>query len=209
MRLQYHDGMSIPYEATGRTRQKARTRGALVEAARALLADGITPGVEDAAAAAGISRTTAYRYFANQRSLLVAAYPEIEAASLLGDDPPDDVEERFERAVAEFVRMTLASETQLRAALQLSLQPGSGDGELVLRKGRGIGWFEDALEPLRGELPEAAIRRLVLATRSACGIEALVWLTDVAGLERDEAGDVMRWTARSLLRAALAEAARD
>jgi hypothetical protein len=37
------------------------------------------------------------------------------------------------------------------------------------------------------------------------GIEALVWLTDIAGLSRQQAVEVMRWSARSLLRAALAE----
>ena len=65
--------MSIPYEALGRTRQKERTRGALIAAARELVAQGTTPTVEEAAAAASISRTTAYRYFPNQRALLAAA----------------------------------------------------------------------------------------------------------------------------------------
>jgi AcrR family transcriptional regulator len=54
--------MSIPYETTGRTHQKARTRAALVAATRELLAEGITPTVEEAAGRAQISRTTAYRY---------------------------------------------------------------------------------------------------------------------------------------------------
>ncbi|MFC7759370.1 TetR/AcrR family transcriptional regulator [Catellatospora bangladeshensis] len=69
--------MSMPYEASGRTAQKSRTRQALVQAARDLLGQGETPQVEDAARAAGISRTTAYRYFPNQRSLLLAVHPEI------------------------------------------------------------------------------------------------------------------------------------
>jgi len=47
-------------------------------------------------------------------------------------------------------------------------------------------------------MPEAELRRLVLAIRSAIGIEALVWLTDVAGLSRDDAVDLMRWSARAL-----------
>ena len=42
-------GMSIPYEATGRTQQKLRTRRALIDAARALIAGGATPTVEEAA----------------------------------------------------------------------------------------------------------------------------------------------------------------
>ena len=81
-------GMSIPYEATGRTRQKAQTRSSLLDATRGLLIEGVTPTVEDAAARAGISRTTAYRYFPNQRSLLVASHPEIEKGSLLVSPAP-------------------------------------------------------------------------------------------------------------------------
>ena len=71
--------MSIPYEAVGRTRQKERTRDALVAAARELVAQGTTPTVEEAAAAASISRTTAYRYYPNQPALVVAAHPETES----------------------------------------------------------------------------------------------------------------------------------
>jgi hypothetical protein len=48
-------------------------------------------------------------------------------------------------------------------------------------------------------------RRLVLAIGAVVGIEALVWLTDIAGLSRAQAVEVMRWSARSLLHAALAE----
>jgi hypothetical protein len=50
----------------------------------------------------------------------------------------------------------------------------------------------------------ADLRRLVLAIRATLGIEALIWLTDIGGLSRDEAADLMRHSARSLLRSALA-----
>lgn len=198
--------MAIPYESTGRSRQKARTRRALIESTHALLTRGITPTVEQAAAAAGISRTTAYRYFPNQRSLLVAAHPEIDAPSLVHDGP-DDPQGRFETAVDALTRLILDTEPQQRAMLRLSLEPDAGDREqLLLRQGRAIGWLEDALLPLRDRLPDSALRRLVLATRSACGIEALVWLTDVAGLSREEAVEVMRWSARALFEAATSQA---
>ena len=39
-------GMSIPYETTGRTRQKARTRAAMLAATSELLGEGVTPTVE-------------------------------------------------------------------------------------------------------------------------------------------------------------------
>jgi AcrR family transcriptional regulator len=197
--------MSIPYELTGRRQQKARTRNALIEAVRELLAKGVTPTVEEAAAAASISRTTAYRYFPNQRSMLVAAHPEIEAPSLLADGP-EDADTRFEMTVEAFTRLVLDTEPEQRTMLRLSLEPDPGDRErLLLRQGRAIRWLEHALVPLRDRLPETVLRRLVLATRSCCGIEALVWLTDIAGLSREEAVEVMRWSARALFEVATSE----
>ena len=56
-----------------------------------------------------------------------------------------------------------------------------------MRQGRAIAWFAEALAPLQGTLSKTEIHRLVLAVRATTGIEALVWLTDVAGLSRDEA----------------------
>lgn len=198
---------SQPYEATGRTAQKLRTRRALIDAAHALIVSGVTPTVEDAADAASISRTTAYRYFPNQHDLLVAAYPEMEMRSLLGENPPDDAESRLDAIVGEYLRMTIDNEAALRAALRLSLDPqGNHREKLLMRQGRVIAWLKDALEPLHGQLSEPSLERLVYAIRAAAGIEALVWLCDVAGLSRDEAKGLMMWSARALLQAALAEA---
>jgi AcrR family transcriptional regulator len=197
--------MSISYEQTGRTTQKARTRAALIDAARRLLAASRTPSVEDAAEAAGVARATAYRYFPNRRALLVAAHPEVEATDLLGEDAPQDARERLDRTIAELIGLTIDTEPELRAMLRLSLEPGPPH-ELLLRQGRAIGWIEKALTPLQARLDPPELRRLVLAIRAACGIEALVWLTDVAELSRQEASELMRWSALALLRTALAEA---
>ena len=198
--------MSIPYEAVGRTRQKERTRGALIAAARDLVAQGTTPTVEDAAAAASISRTTAYRYFPNQTALLVAAHPETESPSLLAEDAPEDPAARLDAVIEEFTRLIVDTEAQQRTMLRLSLDPDAKAREpLLLRQGRAIGWIQEALAPLRVQLSDAELRRLVLAVRSATGIEALVWLTDIAGLSRPEAVELMRWSAGALLRSALAD----
>lgn len=196
-------GMSIPYELQGRRHQKARTRGALVEAARGLLADGVTPTVEQAAKRAAVARTTAYRYFPNQHALLLATYPDLDASSLLGADPPSDAATRLEVVTEQFTRQVLDYEPELRATLRVSLDPGLKGHPLPLRQGRGIPWIEDALAPLRGHMPEPGLRRLALAIRATTGIEALVWLTDVGKLSRAEAVATMRWSARALLRSAL------
>jgi AcrR family transcriptional regulator len=194
-------GMGVPYESTGRREQKGRTREALVAATRELMASGVTPTVEEAATAARISRTTAYRYFPNQRSLVAAAHPQIQDRSLLPDDAPSDVDSRLDMVMRAFTAITVEWEPQLRASLRLSLEAGAE--QPVLRQGRAIGWIEDALEPLRKSHPKVDRHRLAVAIRSATGIESLIWLTDIGGLSRDEAADMMRWSARAMLRAAL------
>ena len=56
---------------------------------------------------------------------------------------------------------------------------------------------------MRDQLTDDELRQLVLAIRSATGIEALVWLTDIGGLSPDAAVELMRWSAQSMLQAAL------
>jgi AcrR family transcriptional regulator len=201
---------AIPYESTGRTSQKQRTAGALIAAARELVAQGLTPTVEDAATATGISRTTAYRYFPNQPALLLAAHPETVAASLLPRDAPDDPATRLDLVIQAFTRLIADTEAQQRTMLRLSLEPGASDrAPGLLRQGRAIGWIEEALSPLRGQISARSLRRLVLAIRSATGIEARVWLTDVAGLSSAEAIDLMRWSAQAIYQSAVAEDANE
>jgi AcrR family transcriptional regulator len=199
--------VSTPYERRGRSSQKERTRKALIDAARRLVAAGRTPAVEEAAAAADISRATAYRYFPNQRSLLVAAHPEINATSLLPPDAPDDPAARFDAVIEAFTQLVADTEPQLRTMLRLSLEPDTAGQDLPLRKGRAIGWIEEAVHPLLDRLSESELRRLVLAVRAATGIEARVWLTDVAGLSREDATQLLRWTARAIYRSAVEDAA--
>ncbi|WP_353646805.1 TetR family transcriptional regulator [Mesorhizobium sp. WSM2239] len=179
----------------------------MIEATRQLLAGGITPTVEQAAEAAAVSRTTAYRYFPNQRSLLLATHPEIDLGTLLGDNPPTDPETRIDLAVKALAELTVETEPELRTMLRLSLDPELGPREpLLLRQGRAVGWLLDAMAPLSDQIPQPELKRLALAIRASCGIEALVWLTDIGGLSREEAVRLMRWSARALFQAALSEA---
>lgn len=197
--------MSTPYEQGGYVNLKRRTREALLAAARELVAGGRTPTVEEVAVAGGVSRTTAYRYFPNQAALLVAAHPEMGAQTLLDDDAPADPMRRLDTVVDRFVELIVSTEPQQRTMLRLSLDPDVQRGaRLPLRQGRAIPWITEALAPLSTELGVDGVHRVALAIRSAIGIEALVWLTDVAGLSREAAVETMRWSARAMLAAALA-----
>jgi hypothetical protein len=199
--------VATPYELEGRTQQKQRTRQALVDVARDLVAQGLTPTVEEAAACAAVSRATAYRYFPNQRALLAAAHPETGASSLLPPNPPDDPEQRVALVVEAFTKLIAATEPQQRTMLHLSLIADDDERRsFPLRQGRAIGWLTEALEPAREQLGDDGLRRTALAIRSATGIEALIWLTDIAGLSQRQAIKLMRWTASAICRAALADA---
>ncbi|CAN5891059.1 TetR/AcrR family transcriptional regulator [soil metagenome] len=196
--------MTVPYELTGRVSQKSRTRQALVDAVRGLLAEGITPTMEGAASAAAISRTTVYRYFPDLRALLAAAYPHIDETSLLGSHAPDDPMERLAMVAENQASRILEYEQEMRAVLRLSLEKPNGDAaRLPMNRGLRIGWIRDALSPLNGRLPKGDLERLVLGIGATLGIEVFVWLRDIAGVEPQEAAAIMQRNAVALLGSAL------
>ena len=125
---------------------------------------------------------------------------------MLPADVGADPEVRLEAAVRGFMAMVVDTEPQQRTMLRLSLGVQPTADELPLRQGRAIGWFCEALEPLTERLGEDGVRRLAVAVRAVSGVEALVWLTDVAGLTTEEAVDQMAWSAVALVRRAEDEA---
>jgi hypothetical protein len=64
-------------------------------------------------------------------------------------------------------------------------------------------WLDIVLEPVRRQLPKPEWLRLRAALALTLSIDALVVMKDVALLDDEEALSVLRWSAFSLLRAAL------
>ena len=166
--------MDVPYLRAGRTSQKLRTRDALIAAARQLLAEGVIPTIEEAASEASVGRTTAYRYFPNGRALLAATFPEIEMDSRLSRPARRPRWRGLEVVAESLTRGIVEHEPEYRAQLWLALGEPAGGESLPLRRGRRIGWVEDALAPLRGRMPQQELRRLVYGISATLGIEALV-----------------------------------
>jgi AcrR family transcriptional regulator len=199
--------MPSPQQGHGRTRQKARTRAAVVQGARALLAAGEPLTVEAAAEAAEVSRTTAYRYFPTRESLLVelqlhARMPELAAiVEQTGGDPVD----RVDALTETFLRFLVEHETLMREGLRLSLE--TPPCATPWRQGRRVRWIGDALGDALDPLPAGHRRRAIAAISATSGIEALVMLVDICGLSREEAARTARWAARALAERALADAA--
>jgi AcrR family transcriptional regulator len=165
----------------------------------------MSPTVEQAADAAEVARATAYRYFPNQRALLVATYPEIAAPSLLEEPGLEDPIARLDAVSEALTSQIVEHEAELRAMLHLSLAPVPPQrDDLPFRQGRRITWVADALAPVRGKFTEREFDMLVKSIAAGLGIEVLVWYTDIAGLTRPQAVKLMRSSARGLLQLALA-----
>jgi AcrR family transcriptional regulator len=191
-----------------RINQKRRTRAALVEAARALIAEGKEPTVAEVADAALVSRATAYRYFPMQEFLLIdAALDPSTALSGIAPSPDDNrsPEAQVDSIVAGLQQRVVENEDAFRSLLSLALQASAQRDHELLRAGLRVQWFRAALRPWRRRLGARHHDRLVAALSLCVGIEALVTLRDICGLEPEEAKRVSRWAAQALIHAALRE----
>ncbi|HZO62058.1 MAG TPA: TetR family transcriptional regulator [Gaiellaceae bacterium] len=197
-----------------RANQKARTRAAIVAAAHEhRSAHGATPSVAEAAAAAGVARATAYRYFPTQEALEVevaGVTPDVAAVeAALEKLPGTTPEERVLALLDVFNPVVLEREEDFRRALWVYLDTWlrnrrAADDAPAVREGRRTRWLETALGPL-DELPDDRRRRLHAALALTLGGDPMVVMKDVCGLDDDEALAVLRWTAQAILHAALDE----
>jgi len=190
--------------------QKARTRAALVEAADELLRQGVTPTVAQAAEAAQVGRTTAYRYFPTQESLLMELSVTTDVSDLeaLIAEPleADGVRQRVVDVVHALNRRVHDDEVKYRTAVRLYQDQwlgavASGDPSPTVREGRRTRWLAESLAPL--ELPKKERDRLVAALSLVMGAESMVVLRDACHLSADDALAVTDWATRALLEAAL------
>lgn len=213
MGLLYHDGMAVLRQEeseTGRVNQKRRTRAAIVTAARQLLDDGVTPTVAQAAEAALVSRTTAYRYFPTQESLLLecAVGADVEVLEALVASPLDGIEPaaRAVQVLELLNRHVVANETRFRTLMRLYhdrwlAATAQGDEAPVVREGRRRRWLDTSLAGLRPSLGDEAYERLLAALCVLAGAEAVTVLQDTCGLDAEAAVEVTTWAARTLLEA--------
>jgi len=198
-----HQDPSAP-EPGRRDRQTRRTKRALVAAADELFAEGRVPTVAEVAERADISRATAYRYFPTQEALLLEA-------TFLGDTEPlralpeltEQIPDHADRA-AEFVRRsaewTLGREARLRTLMRMSLEHDD-----VVRPARRKGYIAQLLEPAGDELSDEAREHVTAALTLLLGVDPIVSLQDNSDIPPERIPDVLAWTAREVVRAALRE----
>ncbi|ANP53381.1 AcrR family transcriptional regulator [Streptomyces griseochromogenes] len=196
---------------TGRSNQKRRTRTALVEAARELIASGGEVAMPAIARAALVSEATAYRYFPDLPSLISEALagawpPPAEALAPVADST--DPAERIAFACEFLLRGVLLRQGAVRAVIAATItRPETA----TARPGVRFGLIDHALAPLEATLgatdPEAfsQLKRDLAVVVSA---EALFTLTDLCGLAPDAAVASAVRTAATLTEAAVRAVAR-
>jgi AcrR family transcriptional regulator len=210
----YVDEMTESEENDPRANQKARTRQAILDAALEFLDGGTMPTVVDAAERAKVSRATAYRYFPTQPSLvqaLVDLNPTMREVTAAVDGlDSDDPAERLQTLLDAYNSRVVADEPWMRAILRTILDAwlksgNGGPGQSFVRVPTRLRWIEEVLAPAT-DLDDDARRRAAAAIALTMGLEPIIVLKDVCGLDDEEALATLSWAADALLRAALDEA---
>jgi AcrR family transcriptional regulator len=196
----------------GRVAQKTRTRTELLRAARELRALGRVPAVAEVADSAGISRTTAYRYFPTQELLLAeaAADPLIEGVrqAIARAETKTDVLERVELVFRELTALMIRHEPELRTLLKIALGRSleeAHERHIPLLSAAWILAWDRILEPLRREVSPKKYAIMVRALGTLLSVETLNVMHDASDLDEAATVDSVCRAARAMMRGYLLE----
>jgi AcrR family transcriptional regulator len=197
-------GVTIP--KNGRLAQKQRTRSELLRAAHSLRAEGRVPTVNEVADAAGISRTTAYRYFPTQEVLLAeaSAEPLIELVrqAIASSAGETDVVKRVDAVFAAVLPVMFQREPELRTLLKIALERSLEEvheRHIPLLSAGWIRAWDPVLEPLRKRVSPKAYARMVRSLGALLSVESLNVLLDACDLDERPATRALRSAARAMV----------
>lgn len=191
----------------GRTKQKLRTRQALIDAAVALRDEGHNPTVAQVAERAMVSRATAYRYFPSTEALVSETAADRDMTPLEhfwqpGDDPVKGIGLAANALHKLLIDDEIGLHVMERSFMTVWLESESHE---PLRPGRRMSYIEPIVDSLKGVLSPRARKRLKQALSIVIGTEALIAVRDISGATVDESLDTAAWAARALVRQALDE----
>jgi len=192
---------------------RARTRKLMLDAAVELMQSGVSPSVNGVAGVAGVSRATAYRYFASEAALVHAVVDEALGPILDWTPNGSSVSERVADLLATAIPRIDEFEATFKASLRLSLEQwakqraGTLGSEPVFTRGHRIDLLMEATAPLGEASTHGQQLRLAQALSLVYGVEVLNVLKDIWGLNAADAQGVAQWAANALVKAAEAEAA--
>jgi AcrR family transcriptional regulator len=177
----------------------------MVQTASEMMRRGLSPSVSEVAEVAGVSRSTAYRYFPTLADMLRAVVAEALGPILVWDDPVASGEARLQSLYSKTFRRLTEHEATFRAAIRQSLEPSMAvPGDKTLGRGHRLALLQRAVSD-SGLTPAQSVC-LVQALSLTFGIEAMIVLKDICGLDDEGAEEVAIWAASALLNAARRDA---
>jgi AcrR family transcriptional regulator len=183
--------------------QRARTRRAIVDAARELIESGDPVTMPLVAERALVSEATAYRYFADLpalvREALGALWPPPDEM-LRPIDGVDDPAERVAFAARALLRRVLRYEGSTRAMIAATIARPKGAAE---RPGYRFGLIDRALDPVADAFQVADLTQLKQRLAVVMSPESMFTLIDFCGLPPTAAVDAIAETAVALTRLAV------
>lgn len=187
---------------------RGRTYRLLLGEAMKLAEDGRLVTVAEVAAAAGVSRATAYRYFASRSQLISAMVGESLGPVRRFESRKADGRERVQELLTKTFPRFRQFEAHMRAALQLSLEHWALERsgrleEEPYRRGHRVAILTRVAAPLKGKMPAKEFGRLLRALSMIFGIEPYVVFKDIWGSSDREVQATARWMADALIDAAL------
>ena len=201
------------YESYGRIDQKRRTRAAIKDTAINLLEHDPSPSMARIARRAGISRSSAYRYFPTVETLLAeVALDAVVAPDIATIDAaastPGTPQQRLAAVIHTDHEVVARHDLTFRVALRTMAAAEPARDRLPRRPGNRLRYLSTALTDLQGTIPADDYTRLLAALAMTVGIESRIVLNDIVGLDHDEAEHVKQWVATTLLNAATANTQR-
>jgi AcrR family transcriptional regulator len=189
--------------------QKRRTRQALLEAGLRVLERGEEPSLETVAAEADVSRATAYRYFPRIESLLSVlplARLVDDPQTILSHAPPDDPVAAALSVQSYFFDLVVDNEIAFRRLITAVLEEflkeePTGEYE-PLRGSYRLRTLDAAVASLENEVDDSTLEHLRVSLVALSGIEALMVVKDVCGLDPASGREALEWATRALVEAA-------
>ncbi|MBT8235489.1 MAG: TetR/AcrR family transcriptional regulator [Bacteroidia bacterium] len=185
--------MNSNYIESGRTKQKQKTRNAILASAKRFLTSGQDFTLEDIAESASISRATVYRYFSNVDILALEAGLDIHTKSpemiydplrkLSTDKALKDIQSYYNH-------LAIDNEAAFRRYLSLVISPSSKG---VKRGARRNQTLRLAMEEGDLNLTQHQKEKLIVVLTTLMGIEAMIVTKDVCQLNNKESIDILKW----------------
>jgi hypothetical protein len=189
---------------SGRKNQKLKTRDRIIESAHELLNSGAELNMDEIAKKAGISRATVYRYFsspellATQLNLILNVPEPKETAASVSGLPLDDGLLNVQNQFLDFI---LKTENSSRTFLSAFLSMTSPE----LKRGQHrIKTVQEFLKDDKNNLDNKTKDRLIHIAVLLMGIEAIIVMKDVCGLNENESRNTLTWGLEMILKGMVA-----